>query len=421
MTIDSAPSPRADISATRPEILARPMKGHSPDQAKLVPPRLRKVLSLNDFEALAKAFLPRPIFGYLSGGVEDNWTRERNREAFSKYMLMPSVLVDVSGRQVKAELLGSSYTAPFGIAPMGICALSCFDGDVEMAKAAEMSGIPFVLSGASLTPLERIAEVAPTCSWFQAYIPGEFPVIESVIERVLSAGFRNLVVTVDTQVLANRENNFRSGFSTPIRPSLYLAADAVMHPKWLFGTMLRTLLNRGIPHFENIGIGRGEPIISSKVIRQFGLRDQLSWAHMKEIRRLWPNKLIVKGILKDDDVRRCEAMGADAVILSSHGGRQLDSVASPFDVLQKAANAKGRMALILDSGVRRGTDVLKALSLGADFTLIGRPMIYAAAVGGSKGVVHAYQLLKEEIDRDMAMLGVKTIEELTEDHLFRVD
>lgn len=398
----------------------RQQLGPAPNARRHLPPILRTVLSLGDLEPAARRVLPRPIFGYLQGGVEDNVTLQANSGAYRKWMFRTNVLVDVSLRSQSRHLMGQTYKAPFGIAPMGLCALFSFDGDVAMARAAEAAGIPYVLSGASLTRMERVAQAAPTCAWFQAYIPGETAHIEGLLERVANAGFKTLVITVDTATLANRENNVRVGFSTPLRPSLRLAWDGLVRPRWLIGTLGRTLVKNGIPHFENAGPGRGVPIISSNVVRQFGLRDHLNWDHLALIRELWQGKLVIKGLISANDVKRAEQVGADGVILSNHGGRQLDGTVPPLLVLSEAAKAKGSMALMLDSGIRRGTDVIKALALGADHVFVGRPMAYAAAVAGQAGVTYAIDLLRDEIHRDMALIGVKDLNELGNDQLVAV-
>jgi L-lactate dehydrogenase (cytochrome) len=398
----------------------RPQQGPAPGARRHLPASLRGILSLGDLEPAAKRVLPRPIFGYLQGGVEDNVSLAANTAAFRKWMFRTNVLVDVSDRDQRTALMGVEYGAPFGIAPMGLCALFAFEGDLALARAAEAAGIPFVLSGASLTPMEKVAAAAPRCGWFQAYIPGEAAHIEGLVERVARAGFGTLVITVDTATLANRESNVRVGFSTPLRPSARLAWDGLTRPRWLAGTLARTLLKHGMPHFENAGAGRGVPIISRSVVRQFGLRDHLSWKHLELIRSMWQGKLVVKGLTSADDVRRAEQVGADGVVLSNHGGRQLDGTLPPLLALPDAARAKGGMALMLDSGVRRGTDVLKALALGADHVFLGRPMAYAAAVGGEAGVAHAIGLLRDEIHRDLALLGVPSLGALRSDRLIPV-
>lgn len=404
-------APRSDDEPMT-EIPPRQQLGPAPDARAHLPARLRDILCLDDFEAAARGTLPRPLFGYLHGGVEDNVSVAANRDAYRQWHFRTKVLVNVSRRTQATTLMGTAYRAPFGISPIGLCALFAFEGDLVMARAAEAAGVPYVLAGASLTKMESVAQAAPTCGWFQAYLPGEPPQIEALIERVHRAGFRTLVLTVDTATLANRENNVRVGFTTPLRPSLRLAWDGLVRPRWLVGALARTLLKRGIPHFENAGAGRGVPIISRNVVRQFGLRDHLDWQHLALMRRLWKGKLVVKGILSAEDVERARGSGVDGVVLSNHGGRQLDGAVSPLRVLPEAARVKGSMALMIDSGVRRGTDVLKALALGADHVFVGRPMAYAATVGGQAGVAHAIDLLREEIHRDMALLGVTSLGEL---------
>jgi len=382
--------------------------------------RLRNILSLYDLESSARRHLPRPVFEYICGGVEDNVSLKANRHAFSSWALRPNVLVDVSPRAQDTTLMGERYASPFGIAPMGICALAAYDGDSVMARAAQAARIPFILSGSSLTPMEEISKLAPDSAWFQIYVPGKPELIDSLIERVERAGYRTLVLTVDTPTLPNRENNIRAGFSTPLRPSLRLTWDGITRPSWLLGTLIRTLITRGMPHFENSGPNRGVPIISRQLVRQLGGRDHLSWQHLAQVRDRWKGKLVIKGVLRDDDVRRCEAHGADGVILSNHGGRQLDGAVSPFHVLKDAVAAKGRMAIMMDSGVRRGTDILKALCLGADFVFVGRPMVYAAAIAGEEGVAHAIELLYQEVQRDMGLLGVNSLVELTQDYMLQL-
>jgi L-lactate dehydrogenase (cytochrome) len=226
---------------------------------------------------------------------------------------------------------------------------------------------------------------------------------------VARAGFETLVLTVDTAVGANRENNVRNGFSTPLKPSLRLAFDGLVRPGWLLGTAARTVLRHGVPHFENSYATRGAPILSRNVLRDFGLRDHLSWEHVDLIRRAWRGRLVLKGVLAPEDARRAREAGVDGVIVSNHGGRQLDGAVSPLRVLPDIAAEAGGMAVMMDGGVRRGNDVLKALALGADFVFVGRPFLYAAAIGGETGVLRAIGILSEEVDRNMALLGITSL------------
>ncbi len=237
-------------------------------------------------------------------------------------------------------------------------------------------------------------------------MPGDVARITALIERVARAGFETLVLTVDSQVAGNRENNVRSGFSTPMRPSVRLAWDGITRPRWLFGTFLRTLLRHGMPHFENNDATRGPPILSPDVVRDYSDRGELSWSHFELIRRIWPGTLVIKGVLDAEDARIAREAGVQGIIVSNHGGRQLDGAVSPLRVLPQIVAACPDIPIMMDCGVRRGTDVLKALALGAKFVFVARPFGYAAAVGGEDGVRHAIRLLTSEIHRDMAMLGI---------------
>jgi L-lactate dehydrogenase (cytochrome) len=380
---------------------------------------LRKMLSLADFERQARRRLPRPIFGYIAGAAEENVSLDDNRAAFNELAFVTRVLRNVSGRSQGVELFGQCYGSPFGIAPMGINALSTYRGDVVLARSAASQGIASIMSATSLIPMEVVASEAPG-TWFQAYLPGDQERIDALVDRVAAAGFKTLVVTVDIPVGANRENNVRTGFTTPLRPSLRLAWDGMIRPRWLLGTMLQTLVRHGMPHFENSFSTRGAPIVSSNVQRDFSARDHLGWGHLEAIRKRWRGSLVIKGILSADDALLAKRMGADGVILSNHGGRQLDGAVSAMRVLAQTVDAVGAdFPVMLDGGFRRGTDVLKAIALGARMVFVGRPFNFAAAVGGEAGVLHAIDLLRAEIDRDMAMLGVGNCADLGRQFLIR--
>lgn len=372
------------------------------------------MLALDDFEHAARRYIPRPIYGYVTGGVETNASLRANRAVWDELAFVPRILVDTSARTHRTTLFGRAYDAPFGIAPMGGTAMAAYQGDLVLARAAAAANVPMILSGAALTPLERVREEAPT-AWFQAYLPGEDGTITELLERVARAQYDTLVLTVDVQVAANRENNVRSGFDTPLRPTLRLAWESTIRPRWLFGMLFRTLLFHGMPYFENMG--PRVPLISRTGERGRGRRDKLSWKHLELMRRLWKGRLVVKGILDRNDARLARECGADGVIVSNHGGRQLDGALAPLRALPGvAAEARG-MTVMMDSGVRRGTDVLKALALGAQFVFIGRPFICAAAIAGEAGVLHAIKLLREEIDRDMALIGISSLAEMRREFL----
>ncbi len=376
--------------------------------------KLREILCLEDFEAPARAFLPRPIFGFIQGGVESNSSRDGNRAAFSEYEFLPRVLVNTRARNQKTTLFGKTYDLPFGFPPMGGTALAAYDGDVVLAKAAADLNTVMIQSGAALTTMERVKENGPT-AWFQAYLPGDPSIITPVVERAQNAGFEVLALTVDVQVSSNRENNLRTGFSSPLKPTPRLAWDCMLRPGWSLGTFARTVMTRGMPHIENMGLER-MPVLGN-LERPRLARDALAWEHVDLMRKLWKGKLVLKGVLSPKDVRMAREHGVDGIMVSNHGGRQLDFTVAPLRMLPAVKAEAGNMTIMLDSGVRRGTDVLKALALGADFVFIGRPFLYAASIAGEAGVHHAANLLRDEISRNMAMLGINSMKEMTRDLL----
>jgi L-lactate dehydrogenase (cytochrome) len=385
----------------------------------MLPARLRNLRCLDDFEEAARRHLPRPVFGYMAMAAETRRSFRGNRESFDDYGFVTRVLKDVSRRSTSCTLFGQAYAAPFGISPLGISALSAYRGDLVLARAAARANIPMIMSGSSLIRLEEVAQEG-LGAWFQAYLPGDVPNITALVERIGNAGFQTLVLTVDTPVTPNPENFARTGFSTPLRPSLDLMWQGVSHPRWLFGTFLKTIARHGLPHFENNYARRGAPILSKSVTRDFADRGHLSWEHFGLIRKLWPGRIVVKGILHRDDARIAREMGAEGIIVSNHGGRQLDGAVSPLRVLPGIVEACPDIPVMIDGGIRRGSDVLKALALGAKFVFVGRPFGYAAAVGGEDGVGHAIGLLQQEVSRNMAMLGINGIMELdARTHLVR--
>jgi L-lactate dehydrogenase (cytochrome) len=379
-----------------------------------VPRSLRRYLSLDDFEATARRRLPKFLYGYISGAAETDAALADNRRAFEEYGFVPRVLRDVSGRDQTTTLFGKTYAAPFGIPPMGSAALCAYRGDVVLTRAAAAINVPMCLSASSLITLEDVRRENPS-AWYQAYLAGDDARIEPLVDRVAAAGYDTFVVTADVPVPPNRENNIRNGFQVPLAITPRVAWDTVSHPHWLFGTWARTVMNYGMPHFENMDAQRGPPVLAKNLMRNIGKRDQLAWKHVELIRKRWKGKLVVKGLIAPDDARIARDSGVDGVIVSNHGGRQLDGTVSSLRTLPEIAADAGGMTVMLDGGIRRGTDVLKALALGARFVFIGRPLLYAAVVGGEAGVQRALTLLRDEIDRDMALLGIRSIGEISSD------
>ena len=384
------------------------------------PFRLRRSFALGDFEAAARRHLPTPIFGYIAGAAETGASNADNRSAFGDIRFIPRSLRGHLNRSQKTVLFGNTYDRPFGIAPMGMSALAAFDGDVVLAKAARDRGTFAIMSATSLTALERVAEEAES-RWFQAYFPGDTDRVLAMTDRIARAGFGTLVVTVDVAVNGNRETDHRNGFATPLKPTPRLAWQGATRPGWLWGTALRTLRTHGMPHFENLDVDRGPPILAQNLIRSFSGREQLRWEHVEAARDRWKGNFVLKGVLSPEDAARARAIGCDGIIVSNHGGRQLDGAISPIAALPEVLKVAGDMTVMLDSGVRRGTDVLKALALGAQFVFVGRPMLYGAAVAGEAGVRYGIDLLSAEIDRDMALLGIADLTEMTRDFLVLPD
>lgn len=375
------------------------------------PSRMRRVFTLNDLEAVAQRYLPAPVFGYIAGTAETGSSLAANRQDLASIQFVPRGLRSQAVRDQKVSLFGYQYKHPFGIAPMGMSALAAYDGDMALAKGAHDRGTFAIMSATSLTPLERVANEAGS-RWFQAYFPGDEKRVLAMTDRIHEAGYETLVVTVDAQVNGNRETDKRNGFVTPLKPTARLAVQGLTHPAWLFGTALRTLTTCGMPHFENLDVERGMPILARNLSRSFIGRESLAWRHVEAVRKNWKGNLVLKGVISPEDAGIARDIGCDGLIVSNHGGRQLDCTISSIAALPFVKSNAGDMTVMLDSGIRRGTDVLKALALGADFVFVGRPFLFAAAVAGKQGVAEVIDILATEIDRNMALLGIRELSEM---------
>ena len=379
----------------------------------------KQFLSVADYERGARRRLPNCVSGYVAGGTEDEVSLRANRRIFDTYGFLPRGLCDVAKRQTSIELWGQTFSMPVGIAPTGLAAMVAHDGDLMLATAAKAAGVPFIISGASNVPLEEIQKHAPGC-WYQAYFPGDIARIGRIADRISAAGIQTLVVTMDTAVGANRENNTRANFSTPFRMTPSLVVDGILHPVWSVDVFLRGLLKRGVPRFANFHEEIGAPITQEPADGFRTNRDRLTWDHIRWLRDNWPGRLVIKGLLHPDDARISVSVGVDAVIVSNHGGRQLDGAISTLQALPAiVAEVTGKFPIFVDGGIRRGTDVLKALALGAKMVFVGRPVLYGAAVGGRRGVDHVLSILKEEIGRDLALLGLSNPSEISSSVLQR--
>lgn len=397
------PQVAAEITAEPPAAVTR----------KAAPRRLRNILSLNDFEAAARRYLPKSVFAYVQSGVENEVTLRDNRDAFKEWHVVPRVLVGVTNRSQKATVLGESYDSPFGVAPMGMASLVGYRGDLMIARACAEKNIPFIQSGASLIRLEDIRAACDT-AWFQAYLPIDFEDMRGLMHRVRNAGFKTMVITVDMTAGSNRENTARAGFSAPFQPGWRMLWDGATHPSWSIGNLIRTIVQHGMPHFENLDAGRGAAIVSSGT-RNTNRTGQ-NWAALARIREEWKGNLVLKGVLDPRDVKLAVEAGVDGIIVSTHGGRQIDGVIPAIHALPGCVAAAGAVPVMIDSGIRRGTDVIKCLALGAKFCFVGRPFNYAA-IFGHEGVEHAINLLRAEISRDIGNMGINGLSEITRERI----
>ncbi|RXN88230.1 alpha-hydroxy-acid oxidizing enzyme [Achromobacter aloeverae] len=377
-----------------------------------------RALSIADLQRAARRRLPPGIYGYVHGGSEDQSSLHANRAAYAGWRFLPQPLVNVAQRRQAVTLFGREYASPLGISPMGVAGLCGYEGDLALARAARAANVPFVLSAASTTPLERVAEVYPEM-WYQGYLPARTEIVAPLLRRVAASGVQVLVVTVDVPIASARENELRNGFSIPLRLSPRLAWGGLSHPRWLLGTCLRTLVRRGMPHFENFTAERGGPIITAAKGDHRAGRAAMTWNEIAWIRDRWHGRLLVKGVLRAEDAVQARALGLDGIFVSNHGGRQLDGAVAPLDALPAIVAAAPGLTVLLDGGVRRGTDVLKALALGAHAAFIGRPAMYGLAAGGGAGVAHALGLLAREIDVDLALLGCPDVRGLGPHYLCR--
>lgn len=379
---------------------------------------MKAAYNIEDLHQLARKRLPRVAYDYLERGAEDDVTMTDNRAVLERIKLRPRVLVDVSKRHQRVTVFGKEYSAPIGVAPTGVAGLYCFDADVALARAAAAADLPFVLSTASFVALEHVAERAGGSKWFQLYMSKDRAAAKRLVDRAYAAGYEALVMTCDVPVIGNREFNLRNGWTIPFRLSSRNVVDGLLHPRWLASVFLRTLADSGVPRFQNVDENVGGRIVSANLQSFRARRDAVDWSDVEWLRGIWPRKLFVKGILTAHDAKRALGAGADGVFVSNHGGRQLDGTLTPIDELPQIADAVGgKLKIMVDSGFRRGSDIVKALALGADMAFVGRAPLYGAAVAGEAGAKQALDILKSEVDRVMALIGCNTVAELDERYL----
>ncbi|VVE21299.1 alpha-hydroxy acid oxidase [Pandoraea commovens] len=380
---------------------------------------------VEDYRRAAKRRLTKLAFDYLEGGAEDGEALRRNRDAFGQWGFAPRVMTDISATSSETNFWGRSAAAPMVVGPTGLNGLFWPRADELLARAAADAGLPFVLSTASTSLLEDVRAAVPNGElWLQLYVQQDRRIAESMMRRAREAGFRTLMLTVDTPVHGKRDHDTRNGFKLPLRFTPRLVADCMRHPHWSW-----QMLVGGAPQLRNIAQSVGERADLARhaamLSRQMDL--SLGWHDLTWVRKHWPGEVLVKGILTVEDARQAQAHGADGIIVSNHGGRQLGSTLAPVEALPTIVDAVGvpgaggpAMSVFMDGGVRRGADVAKAVALGAKGVLLGRAPLYGVAARGGQGVDGVLALLLSELRTTMQLLGCANVGALTAERLARL-
>jgi (S)-mandelate dehydrogenase len=372
---------------------------------------MTRPVNVADFRALAQKRLPRIVFDYLEGGAEDEIGLKHNRDVFNQLKFAPRRLVDISKRSTETAIFGKPLSMPLVIAPTGLNGIFWPDGDLALVRAAGKFGIPFALSTASTASIETVAKAATGEIWFQLYVVHR-KLAELLVKRALSAGYTTLVLTTDVGVNGKRERDLRNGFGMPMRYTLRTIADGMLHPRWSLG-----LVRNGMPQLANFASKDVQDTELQAALMSRQMDASFAWQDLQWLRDRWPHKLLIKGISRPDDAERCIALGADGVILSNHGGRQLDGAIAPIEALAATADRISAPVLI-DSGFRRGADVVKAIALGASAVLVGRATLYGLAANGQQGAEDVLSIMKSEIDTTLAQIGCPACNQLDRDFLW---
>jgi L-lactate dehydrogenase (cytochrome) len=346
--------------------------------------------------------LPKLVFDFVEGGAGRELAVARNQNRFDEILLQPRVLEDVSKRSLETSFLNYSFDVPFGIAPMGMCNLVHHNADKIMCEVARTKNLPFCVSSASSTNLETVRNDTGVNSWFQLYMGNSLEHYMSLINRAKNAGYQTLVLTVDVPQVSRRTRDLRNGFKVPFKIGVRQFIDFAMHPSWSVSKILH-----GTPRPENYDGYEGVKF------DRYASRAGLNWELLSQLRDTWKGNLIVKGVTSPSDAQKIVSYGVDAIYVSNHGGRQLDSVPAAIDLLPSIRDTVGlEFPIIFDSGIRGGEDVLKALALGANFVMLGRPVLHAMSAGGKKGLTSLFDAISEDISVGLAQLGLNTIQQI---------
>ena len=370
----------------------------------------RPAASIHELQATARRRIPRPVFDFIDGGAEDERTLRANEADFGRLTFRPRPLTDVSVRSQRTTVLGVDLPSPVMLSPCGLARLAHTGGEVAAARAAAAFGTVFTLSTAASYSVEEVAEACSGPKWFQLYVWTDRDATLDLVERARAAGYQALCFTIDVPQSGRRERDLRHGMTIPPRPAPRSLVHYARHPQWVRGALIGNPIT-----FRNfVGQAGGDSAVALGTFVNSQLNPSMSWEDLVWLREVWRGPLVVKGIMRGEDARRAVDLGADAVIVSNHGGRQLDGLPSTISALPEVVEAVSTDAEVyLDGGVRRGSDVVKAVALGARACMVGRPWLYGLAAAGEAGVTHALQLLSQEIDRVQALLGVTEMSQLT--------
>jgi (S)-mandelate dehydrogenase len=380
-------------------------------------PDLSRAVNIEDLRVLAKRRLPRAIFDFFDGGAEDEVTLRGNRAAFERVRLLPKVLVNVAQVDTGIDLFGSPSRMPLAIAPTGGISAGRYGAELILARAAKAWGVPFTMATPSAFTLERVAEEVGGRLWFQLYAVRDLSFRQRLVERAKSAGYEAILVTVDLPVSGKRERDPRNGFHTPYSPNWRNSRDVVFKPAWALD-----MLRHGLPGMANLEGYRFSTPVGTDIVTAVGreMDAGLDWEYIRQLRDAWPGKLLLKGVERPDDAQRAVAVGCDGIVVSNHGGRQLDGAAPTLEALPAISSAVGhKLAVLLDGGVRRGVDILKARALGAHAVLTGRATLFGAMAGGEPGARRALEILSSELERAMKLCGVRSVSEIGSHLVFR--
>jgi L-lactate dehydrogenase (cytochrome) len=372
---------------------------------------IKDCYNIEDFRKLAKKNLPSPIFNYIDGGADDESTLKRNTESFTKCDLIPNILASVGQPDLSVKVLGQKIEMPLFLSPTAMQRLYHHDGDKASARAAEKFGTFYSMSTMATSSIEEISNISDGPKLFQLYIHKDQSLTDNLIDRCKSSGFNALCLTVDTVVAGNRERDHRTGFTTPPKLTLKSLMSFAVHPKWTINYLTHEKFKlANVVHFtkEGSSIAKG---VMEYVNEQYD--PAMSWKDAEYCIKRWNGPFALKGVMSVEDAKKAVDIGASAIMLSNHGGRQLDGSRSPFDQLPAIVEAVGgKIEIIVDGGIRRGTHVLKALALGATACSFGKGFLFALGAGGQEGVEMVLQRMKDEIKRDMILMGCKTIKDL---------